>query len=236
MNDTTRELGSAIGIALMGALYATNYRDNLPDVSHLPAKAQELTHDSAPGGMHVASHLPSAQGGPLRAGVESAFMDGLSTALLVVAVILAVSAFIVLAFAPRDHATSTRAAAGSRRVPFNLVAAAVWMAVDLGALALLAMILWVFPPEHGLLPEPSWLVDPVAGWVLGNVVGVALHRVLANRTPWAIAAVALALVAVCPVVFAAYPALGAFVSGAIIGCAAGGLFWRARRDDATVLL
>lgn len=236
MNDATREIGSAVGIALMGAVYATTYRDTLPDLSRLPAPARELTHDSAPGGIHVAASLPAQQGAPMRAGVESAFMTGLTHALAVVAVILVVAALVVLVFAPRKDAVPHEHEHAHTRVPLHVVAAAFWLAVDLGAMALLVMTLWVFPPASGVLPEPTWFVDPLAGWVVGTVLGIALYRVLLERTPWFIASVSLVLVALAPIVFAAYPALGAFVSGAIIGCAAGGLFWRAHRNAHTTLI
>lgn len=238
MNDATREVGSAIGIALMGAVYATNYRDNLPDLSRLPAAAHQLTHDSAPGGMHVADGLPAQQGGPLRAGVESAFMSGLTHALAVVAVILVVAALVVLVFAPRRTSVNHASAQGQshERVPLHVIAAAVWLAVDLGAMVLLVLIAWVFPPEKGLLPEPAWFTDPLAGWAVGTVIGIALYRVLLGRSPWFIAGVSLALVALAPLVFAAYPALGLFASGAVIGCAAGGLFWRAHKNAHTTLI
>lgn len=233
MNDTSRELGSAIGIALMGALYATHYRDNLPDLSRLPAEARELTHDSAPGGMHVAEQLAGTQGKMLGDGIQVAFMDGLSIAFAVVAVILAVSAVLVLIFAPKEH---THPNMHPGKVPLYQIAAAVWLAVDLGALALLVLILRVFPPDPGILPEPTWLVDPVCGWVIGNIIGIALYRVLLSWTPWWVATAALILVALAPLVFFTLPALGAFASGLVIGTAAGGLFWRARKDAHTTLI
>lgn len=58
MNDTTREVGSAVGIALRGSIYGSHYRSSLPDsVAQLPADAAESVRRSAAAGLHVADRL-----------------------------------------------------------------------------------------------------------------------------------------------------------------------------------
>src|SRR5204862_4952917 len=57
MNDTTRELGGALGVAVLGSLVASHFRSSIGDaVSGLPAKAphslaEALQHASAVGGV-----------------------------------------------------------------------------------------------------------------------------------------------------------------------------------------
>ncbi|MER7057021.1 hypothetical protein [Streptomyces sp. NPDC000351] len=81
MNDTTREVGSAVGIPLMGSIYGSRYRSNLHDaLDQLPAEA---ARDSAAAGLHVADQL-GTRGAALTDGIRSAFMDGLSTSLIAV--------------------------------------------------------------------------------------------------------------------------------------------------------
>jgi hypothetical protein len=89
MNDTTREVGSAVGIALMGAVFTTSYADHLPSLSGLPAQAAESVRDSAAAGLAVAEKLGSV---PLADGVKEAFMSGLTDSLLAISVFLVVAA------------------------------------------------------------------------------------------------------------------------------------------------
>jgi hypothetical protein len=100
VNDATREVGSAIGIALMGSVFGTRYRASLPALHHLPAPAAEAVRQSPAAGLHVASHLgPSGQ--PLAVAVRHAFLHGLSASLIAVSVILAIAAIGAFIRAPR---------------------------------------------------------------------------------------------------------------------------------------
>ncbi|MET8471221.1 MFS transporter [Streptomyces sp. NPDC006422] len=111
MNDTTREVGSAIGIALMGSVFAGQYRSALPDsIGRLPADAAESVHHSAAGGLEVATRM-GADGLQLANGVRQAFMTGFTDAMAVVGVILVVIAAACMAFAPRRTESSHEAAA-----------------------------------------------------------------------------------------------------------------------------
>ncbi|MET9556084.1 MFS transporter [Streptomyces sp. NPDC006645] len=100
MNDTTREVGSAVGIAIMGSVFSTQYRSALPDtIGQLPADAAETVRHSAAGGLEVASHL-GGQGLRLADGVRDAFMSGFIDAMGVISAILALAALACLIFAP----------------------------------------------------------------------------------------------------------------------------------------
>ncbi|WP_329351988.1 MFS transporter [Streptomyces sp. NBC_01261] len=106
MNDTTREVGSAVGIALMGSIYGSHYRSNLPGtVDRLPAHTAESVRDSAAAGLNVAEHL-GARGPALADGVKSAFMDGLSASLIAVGVIVLAAAIGCLFRAPKTPPSS----------------------------------------------------------------------------------------------------------------------------------
>ena len=78
---------------------------------------------------------------------------------------------------------------------------AAWVAIDVTALGVLILLLWIFQPEKGLLPEPSWLIDPLAGWLLGNVLGFAAYKTFLKLPPAGMAAICLVLVALSPVIF-----------------------------------
>ncbi|NEB03482.1 MFS transporter [Streptomyces sp. SID13726] len=105
MNDTTREVGSAVGIALMGSIYGSHYRDSLPaSVDRLPADAAEAVRHSAAAGLQVGDRL-GAQGAALTQGVRTAFMDGLSASLVAVCVIVLAAAVGALLRAPKNPPT-----------------------------------------------------------------------------------------------------------------------------------
>jgi EmrB/QacA subfamily drug resistance transporter len=87
VNDLARELGGALGIAVLGSVLQSVYRSNL-DVTGLPAPAAEQARSS----LALAAHL----GPQVAASAESAFVDGLHVALVVGAVALVAAAIGVL--------------------------------------------------------------------------------------------------------------------------------------------
>ncbi|ODR00756.1 multidrug MFS transporter [Mycobacterium sherrisii] len=100
VNDTTREIGSAVGIALTGSIFSSHYRSGLPPtVNTLPLGAAETVRHSAAGGLAVAGHLGPG-GVALADAVDHAFIDGLSASLVVITVILLVAALGCLLRAP----------------------------------------------------------------------------------------------------------------------------------------
>ncbi|WP_162141428.1 MFS transporter [Smaragdicoccus niigatensis] len=99
VNDSTREVGSAVGIALMGSIFATNYRSNLPDLSMLKPDVATHIRDSAPSGITITQHMGPAAAN-LAEGVRTAFMHGFSTSLMIVSIFLFVGGVVTL-FAPK---------------------------------------------------------------------------------------------------------------------------------------
>jgi EmrB/QacA subfamily drug resistance transporter len=104
MNDTTRQVGGAVGVALLGSILSSRYGSHVtsaltgiasPDVVH-GAK------DSLGAALGVARDDPSAQ--PLRTEITDAaqqgFVNGFHTALLVAAAILSIAALGVLRWLP----------------------------------------------------------------------------------------------------------------------------------------
>lgn len=108
VNDTALELGGALGIAVLGSLLGTAYRDELTDLvgNRLPAEAMETAKDSVGAGLAVAERVaqdPSA--GPQQAqaavdAVHQAFAHGVAQASLIGGIIMAAGTLIVLAILP----------------------------------------------------------------------------------------------------------------------------------------
>jgi hypothetical protein len=105
MNDTTREVGGAIGIALLGTLLNSGYRSGLGNVADaLPAEAADAVNDNVGAALSVAGDGP--EGEVLAQTARDAFVDGMRLSLLVGALILVVAGGIVARFFPREEAVS----------------------------------------------------------------------------------------------------------------------------------
>ncbi|PAZ14931.1 MFS transporter [Streptomyces sp. SA15] len=97
---TLRQVGAAIGIALLGSLLAGAFRDRL-DVTGLPARAADTAGESV-----VAAHLVARQTGSaeLAASANSAYVHGMGVVLLVCGVAALVAALLSAAFLPNSTA------------------------------------------------------------------------------------------------------------------------------------
>ncbi|WP_330348482.1 MFS transporter [Streptomyces sp. NBC_00582] len=105
---TLRQVGGAIGIALLGSLLAGAFRDRL-DVTGLPASAADTAGDSV-----VAAHVIAEKTGSahLAASADAAYVHGMTLALLVCGIAALVSALLAAAFLP---GTAAARSAGSAR-------------------------------------------------------------------------------------------------------------------------
>jgi EmrB/QacA subfamily drug resistance transporter len=111
---TMRQVGGAIGIALLGSLLAGTFRDRL-DVTGLPASAADTAGESV-----VAAHLVAERAGSaeLAASANSAYVHGMGVVLLVCGIAALVSALMAAGFLPgtpaaREPESPDMAAAGA---------------------------------------------------------------------------------------------------------------------------
>lgn len=100
VNDTTREVGGAIGIAALGSILNSIYRDHLsPALAQLPAEAKEIATRNVAGALRVAE-IVGQQSGPEAAAefttaVRQSFVDGIHSALRVAAIVVVIGAGVV---------------------------------------------------------------------------------------------------------------------------------------------
>jgi len=100
VNDTTREVGGAIGIALVGSIVTSVYRHRLGDaLDALPPQLADLARDNVGAALGVAAaageQLGPEAGRALVSEVRSAFVSGAHVGLRVAAAIVLVAAFVV---------------------------------------------------------------------------------------------------------------------------------------------
>ena len=101
VNDTTRELGGALGVAVLGSLLASRFTAALPaSVAALPGAAQEAVRSSLGGALGVAASLPPDVGGPLAAAAKGAYVDALGVSLVGAAIVTVAAAVMVRRFYP----------------------------------------------------------------------------------------------------------------------------------------
>ena len=102
VNDTTREVGGALGVAVLGSLLAAGYHSSMASsaaVDALPAPAAAAAHDSLGGAMQVASQL-GASGQALVADATRAFVDAMSSTVLVGAAVAVMGGLVALVWLP----------------------------------------------------------------------------------------------------------------------------------------
>ncbi|KPI24955.1 drug resistance transporter, EmrB/QacA subfamily [Actinobacteria bacterium OV320] len=112
-NDTALELGGSLGIAILGSLLGTAYRDELTDLvgGNLPATALETAKDSVGGGLAVAEQVAKDPAGgaqqaqALVEAVHEAFAHGVAQTSLVGGIIMAAGTLIVFAVLPGRKAS-----------------------------------------------------------------------------------------------------------------------------------
>jgi EmrB/QacA subfamily drug resistance transporter len=86
MNDLLRQLGGALGVAVIGSVMNTIYRDRVADaLTGLPPQAAGAARDSVGAAVAIAAQVGGAAGDALAAAARAAFVDGLGAAAVVAA-------------------------------------------------------------------------------------------------------------------------------------------------------
>ncbi|MDP7703872.1 MULTISPECIES: MFS transporter [unclassified Mycobacterium] len=100
VNDTARELGGALGIAVAGSILAGRYsRELLPTLTAFPEPVRGPAADSLATAVEVAKKL-GPQGDSLAALSQRAFLDAMHASTVTMAVIVAVTAVLIGFWAP----------------------------------------------------------------------------------------------------------------------------------------
>jgi len=103
MNDASRELGAALGVAVLGSVAASHYANGVDSlVQGLSGAQRSVAESSLAGALDVAGHLPTAAGQALSTGAQEVFVGGIHLAVTVGAILAAVAAAIVLKYLPRN--------------------------------------------------------------------------------------------------------------------------------------
>jgi EmrB/QacA subfamily drug resistance transporter len=119
VNDTTRELGGTLGVAIVGSVFASVYTTKLaadPTVAALPEQVRATMQRSMAAAEQVLAQLPAGQAAGVRDAVTAAFLDGLRVGSLVCAAIALAAAAVVAIVLPARAPEDRTAAADGREI------------------------------------------------------------------------------------------------------------------------
>ena len=95
MNDTTREVGGSIGIALMGSILSAVYRSSVDVPAAAPKGLAAAVKESIGAATFAAADAPPALAAAIHSTSGAAFTDGLRAAFLLAAAVLALAAVVM---------------------------------------------------------------------------------------------------------------------------------------------
>ena len=101
MNDTTRQVGGALGVATIGSLMSSTYRSNVESaLGGLPADLVERAKDSVGAALGIAAQQGGPEGAAMADRARAAFVDAMGAGFLAAAIVSALGVALVLAFLP----------------------------------------------------------------------------------------------------------------------------------------
>jgi MFS transporter, DHA2 family, multidrug resistance protein len=101
MNDTTRELGGALGVAVLGSLVAGRYGSKLaPALTSITGPLREKASESLAGALQAAKATGGAAGGELSSVARDAYVSGMHLAAIVAVCVSLTAAAIVYRLLP----------------------------------------------------------------------------------------------------------------------------------------
>jgi EmrB/QacA subfamily drug resistance transporter len=117
VNDTTRELGGAMGVAILGSLFAASYSTAMAGASAgLPLDLAAAARDSLAAAGGVAGQLGGSTGETLLAAARSAFVDAMRLTSLAGVAVAASGAVVALVFLPSRTAVASEQEVARRQM------------------------------------------------------------------------------------------------------------------------
>jgi EmrB/QacA subfamily drug resistance transporter len=95
-----RQVGGAVGVALLGGIYLNRYLAGLRLPRGLPALVAGAAHQSVGAANAAAARLPAPLAAQVRSAAHAAFMSGLDRTMLIAAIVAVLAAILVAALLP----------------------------------------------------------------------------------------------------------------------------------------
>ncbi|MCL4473202.1 MAG: MFS transporter [Actinobacteria bacterium] len=104
MNDTSRQVGGAFGVAILGAILNTIYSSQMAgNVAGLPPQASGPAQNSVGAAIEISAHIGGPHGQGLADAAKNAFMSGMHVTFLVAAAVTLVASILVYRLMPPHH-------------------------------------------------------------------------------------------------------------------------------------
>jgi Na+/melibiose symporter-like transporter len=101
VNDTVREVGGALGVAVLGSVLASQYTGAISSsTAALPDEAAHVAGDSLGGAVVVAQQVGGSAGAAILEAAQAAYVDGFGLALTIAAVVAAAGAAVAAIWLP----------------------------------------------------------------------------------------------------------------------------------------
>jgi len=121
MNDTTRELGGALGVAVLGSLVASRYHTRLTSaLDLLPASLRGEAAQSLAGALHASTNPQVSNSVQIQGIAKQAFISGMHLAAIIAGCVALLAAAIVYRKLPAGN-PHAQGAASLTREPSELV-------------------------------------------------------------------------------------------------------------------
>jgi short subunit fatty acids transporter len=105
MNDTTRQIGGALGVAVLGTLMNNAYLKDIGSLKgQIPPDAYAAVSNSVQGAHAIAGRIGAPMGAMIQSVADKAFVSGMTEAMLIAAFVMAfASAFTFAVLPARAH-------------------------------------------------------------------------------------------------------------------------------------
>ena len=116
MNDTTREVGTTLGVAVLGSILSSGYASHIVDAANaLPDDARHATESSLAGARVVSEQIGGSAGAALFDAAKEAWVHGLQLSLTVGAGIILAAALLTWKLLPAQPITASSSDEHDRR-------------------------------------------------------------------------------------------------------------------------
>jgi EmrB/QacA subfamily drug resistance transporter len=100
VNDTTRQTGGALGVAVIGSVFAARFHSVVGSASQVPESARAATQDSIGAALDAARSLPASEQAVVRAVVDHAYIVSMRLAFGLAAVVILLAAAVTWRYLP----------------------------------------------------------------------------------------------------------------------------------------
>ncbi|MFB3738863.1 MAG: MFS transporter [Candidatus Velamenicoccus archaeovorus] len=101
MNDTTRQIGGALGVAVLGSIFSSAYASGLATtLSRLPTEVAEVVRSSVGGALLAAKTIGGPSGAALAGSASTSFVHAMDRALTIGALIAGAASVVALLWLP----------------------------------------------------------------------------------------------------------------------------------------